>query len=128
MSCFSTNFEEVRSIPYSCDLLSLGLYYRAYEKLAAYWTEVLPAGIMLEVQYEDVVDDLEGQARRIVAHCGLEWDERCLAFDKADRPVRTASFAQVRQPIFRSSIGRWEPYREHIQPLLEALKLPDDAA
>lgn len=128
MSCFSMNFADVHSVPFACDLRDLGLYYRAYEKLAAYWAEVLPAGVMLEIQYEDVVDDLEGQARRIVAHCGLEWDERCLAFHKADRPVRTASVAQVRQPIYRSSIGRWKPYREHIQPLLEALKLPDDAA
>jgi hypothetical protein len=74
------------------------------------------------VQYEEVVDDLEGQARRIVAHCGLDWDERCLAFPTTQRAVRTASAAQVRRPIYRSSIGRWRPDQALLQPLLEALQ------
>jgi len=76
---------------------------------------------MLEVQYEEIVGDLEQQARRIIAHCGLAWDDACLAFHKTRRPVRTSSVAQVRQPIYSSSIGRWLPYRDHLGPLLEAL-------
>ena len=128
MSAYSLNFANPQGLGYTYDLSDLGRYYRAYERLAQHWADVLPPGVMLEVQYEEVVDDLEGQARRIVAHCGLEWDERCLAFHEADRPVRTASVGQVRQPIYRSSVGRWEPYREHIRPLLEALELPVDAA
>ena len=77
---------------------------------------------MLEVQYEEVVADLEGQARRIVAHCGLEWDPRCLDFHKTERPVRTASVAQVRQPIYKSSVGRWRAYEPFLGPLLAELE------
>ena len=69
-----------------------------------HWRAVLPAGVMLDVRYEDVVEDLEGQAKRIVAHCGLEWDDACLAFHETKRTVRTISHAQVRQPIYRSSV------------------------
>jgi len=106
---------------HSYDLAELGRYYRAYEKLMTHWRDVLPAGVMLEVRYEDVVNDLEEQARRIVAHCGLEWDDACLEFHKTSRPVRTISHSQVRQPIYRSSIGRPRPPHDLILPLLDAL-------
>ena len=82
---------------------------------------MLPAGRILDVRYEDVVDDLEGQARRIVAHCELPWDDRCLSFHETDRPVRTASATQVRQPIYRSAVGRWRVYEEFLGPLLSEL-------
>jgi hypothetical protein len=72
---------------------------------------------LLEVKYEDVVADLEGQARRIVGHCGLEWDARCLAFHQTSRPVRTASAVQVRQPIYNESVGRWRRYESFLGPL-----------
>ena len=85
------------------------------------WTRVLPDGVLLEVRYEDVVADLERQARRIVAHCGLGWDDACLGFHGSPRPVRTASAAQVRRPIYRSSVGRWQAYGELLKPLMEAL-------
>lgn len=78
---------------------------------------------MLEVHYEDLVADLEGQARRILGYCGLDWDPRCLSFHKTDRPVLTMSLTQVRQPIYRSSIGRWRLYEDQLQPLLKALGL-----
>jgi len=71
--------------------------------------------------HEAVVDDLEGQTRRIVAHCGLEWDDSCLEFHKTDRPIRTISHAQVRQPIYRSSVGRARPPRDLLLSLLQAL-------
>ena len=115
-SCFP-----VDSNLYSYALGELGRYYRAYEKVMAHWRAVLPGGVLLEVRYEDVVDDLERQARRIIAHCGLEWDDACLEFHKTDRPVRSASHAQVRQPIYRSSVGRQRPRAELLLPLLEAL-------
>jgi hypothetical protein len=73
------------------------------------------------VQYEELVADFQQQARRIVAYCRLEWDVRCLAFHKTERPVRTASAAQVRQPIYRTAVGRWRPYESWLQPLKEAL-------
>lgn len=109
--------------PHTYDLAELGRYYRAYATLMDHWRSVLPEGIMLEVRYEDVVSDLEGQARRLIAHCGLEWEDRCLAFHRTQRPVHTASAAQVRQPIYRESVGRWLPYRDQLQPLLQALEI-----
>ena len=86
-----------------------------------HWRRVLPEGVMLEVQYEHVIDHLEHEARRIVAQCGLEWDNACLAFHKTQRTVRTASFNQVRQPIYCSSVGRWRHYERWLEPLLQGL-------
>jgi len=74
------------------------------------------------VRYEDVVADLESEARRIIAHAGLEWDDACLAFHRNTRPVKTASATQVRRPIYQSSIGRWKPYEDLLAPLLKELK------
>ena len=76
------------------------------------------------MRYEDVVADLDTQARRIISHCGLAWDDRCLSFHETDRPVRTASATQVRQPIYKSAIGRWRVYEEFLDPLLAELGLP----
>ena len=120
LSIFSTLFW-AGSQPYSYDLGELGRYYRAYEKTMAHWHDVLPAGTILDVHYEAIVDDVEREARRIIAHCGLEWDDACLAFHKGNRPVRTASQAQVRKPIYRGSVGRERPPRELLQPLLDGL-------
>jgi len=119
LSCFSLLFKG--DLPFTYDLAELGRYYRAYERLMAHWRAVLPPGVMLEMPYEGLIADLEGQARNLVAHCGLEWDPACLSFDKTDRVVLTASSAQVRQPIYRSSIGRWRPYQDMLGPLFEAL-------
>ena len=118
-SCFTNLF--VENHPYAYDLAELGRYYRAYETLMAHWRRVLPPGMMLEVEYEDVVADLEGEGRRVLAHCGLDWDPRCLDFHKTKRSVRTASVAQVRQPINPRSIGRWRAYEAFLGPLIEAL-------
>ena len=106
---------------YSYDLAELGGYYRAYEALMEHWRKVLPPGVMLEVQYEDVTADLEAAARRIVARCGLEWDDACLSFHETERPVRTT--IQVRQPIYRDLIGRCRLYERHLGPLIGALGL-----
>jgi tetratricopeptide (TPR) repeat protein len=111
----------VGELTWTDDLGEIGRYYRAYASLMEHWRAVLPPGAMLEVQYEDLVADLESQARRLVAYCGLAWDERCLSFYEAKRPVWTASLAQVRQPIYRSAIGRSRPYLPMLGPLLEAL-------
>jgi hypothetical protein len=120
-SCFAQLFAQGQAFTY--DLAELGRYYRAFAALMAHWRRVLPREAMLEVRYEAVVVDLEREARRIVAHCGLDWDAACLRFDRTERPVRTASAVQVRRPIYRSAIGRWRPYREGLQPLFEALGL-----
>ena len=121
LSCFTRLFAHHQ--PHTYDLRELARYYRAYAALMEHWRTVVPPGVMLEVEYEAVVADVETEARRILAHCSLPWDDACLAFHKTPRPVRTASASQVRQPIYRSAIGRWQPYREWLQPLLEELGL-----
>ena len=87
----------------------------------AHWRAVLP-GRVLDIAYEDVVADLEGAARRLVDHCGLAWDAQCLDFHNTERPVRTASAAQVRRPINRDSMDRWRHYEAHLGPLLATLE------
>jgi hypothetical protein len=87
----------------------------------AHWRGVLPEGVMLEVDYEDTTADLEAQARRVIAHCGLDWDDRCLDFHRTTRWVHTASAAQVREPVYRSSVGKWRAYAPFLGPLIEAL-------
>ena len=87
-----------------------------------HWREVLSPGIMLEVQYESLISNFEDEARRIVKHCGLEWNDACLAFYETKRPVRTASAQQVRRPIYGNSIGRSHPYEHSLAPLTQALR------
>jgi tetratricopeptide (TPR) repeat protein len=123
LSCFSLLFAD--DLPFAYDLAELGRHYRAYAELMRHWHAVLPEGVMLDVRYEDVVADLEGQARRLIAHCGLAWEDRCLAFHETQRPVHTASVTQVRQRIYGDSVGRWRPYRHLLQPLLDGLEIDD---
>jgi len=119
VSCFSILF--AMGHPYTYDLAELGRYMRAYERLMEHWRQVLPEGAMIEVQYEELVANLEEQAKQIVEYCGLEWDSACLAFHETKRSVRTASVIQVRQPIYKSSVGRWQPHEKGLQPFLRAL-------
>jgi tetratricopeptide (TPR) repeat protein len=118
VSCYMTNFE--RSNEFKYDLANLGAYYRQYERLTGHWKSVLTVP-MLEVRYEDVVHDMEGQTRRMLEFLGLPWDERCLRYYESGRRVRTASTDQVRRPIYTSSIGRWKLYEKHLGPLIAAL-------
>ena len=119
LSSFFTLFAEGQ--PQTYDLAEQGRHYRAYATLMAHWRAVLPPGVMLEVQYEQLVADFEKQAHRILAHCGLAWDDACLEFHKAKGVVKTASAFQVRQPLYSSSVGLWHPYLPLVQPLLDAL-------
>jgi tetratricopeptide (TPR) repeat protein len=121
LSCFSLLFTR-NLLPFTYDLTELGRYYRAYATLMEHWREVLPLEQMLEVHYEELVANFEPLVRRIVAYCGLEWDDACLEFNKTQRPVRTASVVQVREPIYRSSIRRWRPYEGMLRPLIKALE------
>ena len=118
LSIFSRIFHDV---PFGYDLGELGRYYRAYDALMKHWQSVLPEGVMIEVKYEELVGDLEGNVRRLLAHCGLDWDERCLAFHRTTRQVSTASAAQVRRPLYKTSLQRWQPRQALLQPLLEGL-------
>jgi hypothetical protein len=92
-----------------------------------HWEAIMP-GRMLTVRYEDTVADLEGQARRILDHVGLPWDPACLAFHETQRPVMTASLGQVREPLYQSSVRKWQHYRHHLGPLIEALGALADRA
>lgn len=119
VSCFTKHFTTGHDFSY--DLGELGRFYRLYTELMRHWHAVLPPGRMLEVRYEDVVKDLEGQARRLLTFCGLDWDDACLRFHEHRRVVRTASLAQVRQPIYASSVGRWRHYEKYLDQLKQAL-------
>lgn len=118
LSCFVSDFGA--SHDYTGDLRTLGAYYRQYQRLMDHWKDRL--GIpMFEVDYEALVADQEGVTRGLLAHCGLAWDERCLRFHDNRRVVSTASYDQVRQPIYTRSVGRWKHYEAELQPLVEAL-------
>ena len=99
---------------------SLAREHRAYERLMAHWRAVLPSP-MHEQSYESLVASPESESRRLVEFCGLAWDDRCLDFHLTERSVHTASGWQVRQPIYRRSVGRWRNYERHLGPLREAL-------
>jgi len=75
----------------------------------------------MDVQYEDIVADMEGQARRLIDWVGLPWDDKCLAFHENKRSIRTASVTQMRQPIYTSSVERWRNYKSYLAPLLDGL-------
>lgn len=119
ISCFSKLFTFDMHFSYSLE--ELGRYYRHYSELMMHWRRALSPHAMLDVSYEDVVDNLEEQSRRLLDYCGLAWDDRCLSFHKTDRLVTTASAVQVRQPLFRSSLHRRQHYQDHLQPLLAEL-------
>ena len=86
----------------------------------AHWHSVLP-GVVHDVRYEDFVADQEGQTRALIAHLGLPWDDAVLSFHETERPVRTASAAQVRQPMYQGSVDLWKRYGERLKPLLDKL-------
>lgn len=117
LSCFQQNF---RNLVFTSSLEFLGRYYRAYERLMEHWRKVIPLR-MYEIEYEVLVDGLEEKSREMVEFCGLAWDDRCLTFYRTERIVHTASELQVRQPVYRSSIGRWKRYEAHLGPLFDAL-------
>lgn len=126
LSCFSKLF--AGHMPYVYDLAELGRFYRAYERLMAHWRQIVPPHILLEVNYEDVVNDLEGQVRRMLDHCELAWDARCLTFHQSQRSVRTASAAQVRQPLYKGAVGRWRAFGDLARPLIDALTQQADVS
>jgi tetratricopeptide (TPR) repeat protein len=117
-SCFTQRFTQV--ILFSRKLSDLGHYYQNYERLMAHWHRELPLQI-LDVQYEDMVEDSEAMSRKIIDFIGLEWDDACLNFHQTKRQVKTASVEQIRQPIYTSSVGKWRKYQPFLSPLVEAL-------
>ena len=120
LSAYTKLFKD--DMPHSYDFAELGRYYRKYEEVMRHWDKVLPPGVMMTIQYEEVTEDLEANARAIVDHVGLKWDKACLSFHKSTRAVKTASVAQVRRPIYKTSVERWRRYGDGLAPLLEALQ------
>jgi len=120
LSTFTKLFKD--DMPHSYDLNELGRYYGKYRELMEHWDKVLPKGVLKTVQYEDVVADTEGQAKALIEFLGLEWDPKCVDFHKSDRPVKTASVAQVRKPIYKTSVKRWKKYGDGLQPLVDAIE------
>jgi tetratricopeptide (TPR) repeat protein len=118
LSCYFLRF--VDKMSFSTNMEQLGEIYRLHTEIMDHWKEVIPAPI-LEMQYEETVADQKAQTRRILDFCGLNWDDACMEFHKNDRPVKTASNWQVRQPIYSTSDGRWKNYRDHLGPLAESL-------
>jgi tetratricopeptide (TPR) repeat protein len=106
---------------FTYDLTEIGEYYLQYQRLMDHWHQVLP-GRILDVQYEDVVGDLDGQVRRILQFCDLPFEDACLSFHETDRAVKTASSEQVRQPIYSSSVNLWKHYESHLGELIEVLE------
>ena len=118
VSCWMTLF---RNPHWANDQPQIASRFEEYQRIMGHWRKVLPAPL-LEVDYEETVADLEGVARKLVAFCGLAWEPSCLKFHQAKRPVRTASVVQVRQPVFRTSVGRWKHYQQALAPLLARLE------
>jgi tetratricopeptide (TPR) repeat protein len=119
-SCLSCYFQFFPGMNFAWDLGDLGAFYRQYVRLMAHWGEVLPLR-MMEVQYEDLVSNQEAVSRQMVAFCGLDWDDRFLAFHDNPRRVHTASTLQVRRPIYTTSVRRWQCYAKYLQPLIDSL-------
>ena len=108
--------------PFSYDLDDLARYWLGYAELMAHWRKQLPPERFLEVDYEDLVADQEAVSRRLVAHAGLPWEDACLRFERNPQASLTASAAQVRQPIYRSSVGLWRRYQRELEPLAARLR------
>ena len=117
-SCYQQNFD--RGLYFTNDLENMGHAYRGYLKLMAHWQELFPDRI-IEIQYEDLVEDPDTQSRRLLQHCGLDWHAEILNFTEQKRPVSTASLWQVRQPLYKTSVGRWKTYRQYLDPLQKIL-------
>lgn len=125
LSCYFHLFTEGH--PYAYDLADCGTRWLEVDRLATHWLRVLPLD-MLVIDYEELVADLEGESRRLIEFLGLDWEPSCLDFHRTQRPVLTASAWQVRQPLYRRSVGRWRRYERHLRPLLQVLMEYDAAA
>ena len=122
LACCFSNFKQLfasgQEFAYGLD--DIARYYRTYVELMAHWDAVLP-GKVLRVSHEDVVKDLEGNVRRILEFCGLEFEAQCVEFYKTERSIRTASSEQVRRPIFKEGIDQWRNFEPWLGPLKEVL-------
>jgi hypothetical protein len=106
---------------YSYDLMDIARYYARFDRLMAYWDGLVP-GRVLQLSYEALVADQHGETRRLLAHCGLEWDPACLAFHENTAAVATPSAAQVRRPINANAVARWRRHAAELAPVVDWLR------
>lgn len=131
-SCLS-NYRQLLTVQhsyyhYTYDLEDTARFYRSFDDLMTCWREHLPADRFMEIRYENIIENQEDETRRLLAFCGLDWEEACLRFHENDAPVSTASSVQVRQPLYSNSIGRWKRYGDKLDGLKKALgDLADEA-
>jgi len=106
---------------YAYNLENLGTYYKQFLRIMDFWRNKMPTGFM-EINYEDLINDPETQAQKLVNYCNLDWENKCLEFYKSERQVKTLSILQVRQPIYKSSVKAWQRYEQDLQPLFKAIE------
>jgi tetratricopeptide (TPR) repeat protein len=123
MACCFSNLKQLfaQGQEFTYSIEDIARYYRTYLELMRHWQRVLPVGRILRVQHEEVVDDLEGNVRRLLDYCGLEFEPQCISFHETRRSVRTASSEQVRQAIYREGLDQWRHYEAWLEPLRAAL-------
>lgn len=121
LSIYRHSFEG-NMFDYGNSLEDLGRYYLAYQRLMAHWHTLLPSETLYELQYEQLIENQEEETRKLINFCGLEWDDACLAFHRSKGQVKTASIAQVRQPIYKDSMAGWRRYERHLEPLIKILQ------
>ena len=119
LSSYRQLFARGQSFTY--DLTEIGEYFLQYQRMMDHWHDVLP-GRCLTVQYEEVVTDFDNQVRRLLEYCELPFEDACINFHQTERPVRTASSEQVRQPVYRKSVNFWRNHEEHLAELIEVLE------
>jgi hypothetical protein len=117
VSCWMTDFNAIR---WANDPAHIAARFLQYHRLMEHWRDLLALPV-IDVRYEDTVVDIESVARRLVAACGLDWEPACLEFYRTERPVRTASITQVRQPVYQRSVARWKHYEPALAELFSSL-------
>ena len=118
LSCYFQNFPVLTT--WCFELPSIGVYYNQYQRMISHWRDDVKLP-MLEICYEDLVSETETHVRRLLDHVELPWNDQCLQFHKSERVVNTASYKQVREPIYTQSVARWKNYQSHLTPLLDEL-------
>jgi hypothetical protein len=126
LSIYFTNFSERRE--WAWNRGDLVFFYRQYERLMDHWRRALPTNRLIEVEYETLIASQEAETRRLIAFCGLDWDDACLAPDRNQRVVKTWSMWQARQPVYNTSVERWRRYEPWLGELRELLPAAEAAA
>jgi tetratricopeptide (TPR) repeat protein len=120
-TCLSCYFQPFTGLSWTFDMESLARRYQLYRQIMDYWKNVLPPGTILDINYESLINNQEEESRRLIAHCGLDWEDGCLDYVSEKRIVETASLWQVRQPMYKSSVRRWTNYAPHLETLAKGL-------